>query len=318
MLRTNTYESPNSGSHSGSVDAKRFSFGMPQEMQFGKSINERESSNELPIPLVSLDSCPKCARKFLPTRLQSHIKCCNVQVVTKRRGSIKKAPYDPRPISPISEVVNSINNEIYFKQIEEQNLNQSPKKQRRNQHERQKRSKTEKRDHSKNTDKINEKSKDVPNRKKWVNNAAIASSRNSKDEIVFDQNLCNDLQRILNGESAPKQQTVNDQFVGSFNRNKLSIKSIKGANKSKMSVDLKSEGQKLLNNMHEVEPATPTLIEDMDELESQDIIVMNNNLAPKRMDTGSFISNDMPIGVSNLDKKISPADKKNDSIIIQA
>jgi hypothetical protein len=43
---------------------------------------------------------------------------------------------------------------------------------------------------------------------------------------------------------------------------------------------------------------------------------MNNNLAPKRMDTGSFISTDMPIGVSNLDKKASPADKKNDSIII--
>jgi hypothetical protein len=43
---------------------------------------------------------------------------------------------------------------------------------------------------------------------------------------------------------------------------------------------------------------------------------MNNNLAPKRMDTGSFISNDMPIGVSNLGKKTSPADKKNDSIII--
>jgi hypothetical protein len=83
-----------------------------------------------------------------------------------------------------------------------------------------------------------------------------------------------------------------------------------------MSVDLKSEGQKLLNNMNDIEPATPTLIEDMDEFESQDLIVMNNNLAPKRMDTGSFISTDMPIGVSNLDKKASPADKKNDSIII--
>ena len=87
-----------------------------------------------------------------------------------------------------------------------------------------------------------------------------------------------------------------------------------------MSVDLKSEGQKFLNNMHEVEPTTPTLIEDMDELESQDIIVINNNLAPKRLDTGSFISNisnDMPIGESNIGKA-SPADKKNDSIIIQA
>jgi hypothetical protein len=35
-----------------------------------------------------------------------------------------------------------------------------------------------------------------------------------------------------------------------------------------MSVDLKSEGQKLLNNMNDIEPATPTLIEDMDEFES--------------------------------------------------
>lgn len=68
-----------------------------------------------------------------------------------------------------------------------------------------------------------------------------------------------------------------------------------------MSVDVKSEGLKQLNQ----DEQTPTLIEDK-EHETQDFIMIADN--PRRIDsnTGSFISNDMPIGVSNLDKKWSP------------